>query len=254
MATDTVHLPPATGATGREAIRPQVSYYVYQLPLRIWHWVTALLIGVLGLTGFYIASPPQSVQGDTSVLFNMGQLREWHFIAAWLLIIGMLGRTYWAVVGGPHARQIYYLPIWKKAWWLELIKALKWYLFIGKEGRWVEHNPLARSAMFGMFILGSLFMALTGLGLYSEQLGQNSWVSKAFGWTISFAGSSMTLRTWHHVGMYVLVLFIIAHIYAAVRDDIMGRVSSISSMISGWRTFRDFQDGDGDHPPKDAGK
>jgi Ni/Fe-hydrogenase 1 B-type cytochrome subunit len=29
------------------------------------------------------------------------------------------------------------------------------------------------------------------------------------------------------------------HIYAAIRDDIMGRVSAISSMVSGWRAFRD---------------
>jgi Ni/Fe-hydrogenase 1 B-type cytochrome subunit len=246
MATETAQLPPARGATGREEVRPQVSYYVYKLPLRLWHWITALLVGVLALTGYFIASPPQSVEGDTSVLFNLGRLREWHFIAAWFLIIGLLGRIYWAIVGGKHARQIFYLPVWKKAWWKELLETVKWYAFIGKEARWLEHNPLARASMFVMFVLGSLFQALSGLALYGEQLGENSWVSKTFGWMISLAGSSMTLRTWHHVGMWVLVLFVVLHIYAAVRDDIMGRVSTISSMVSGWRTFRDFQDGNHD--------
>jgi Ni/Fe-hydrogenase 1 B-type cytochrome subunit len=244
MVTDTAHLPEASGATGREAVRPQISYYVYHLPLRIWHWATVLLVTTLALTGFFIASPPQSVQGDTSVLFKLGQLREWHFIAAWLLIIALLGRVYWAIVGGKHARQIFFIPVWRASWWKELLKAVKWYLFIGKEGRWVEHNPLARASMFLMFVVGTVFMIFSGLALYGEQLGENSWVSKTFGWMIGLAGSSMTLRTWHHVGMYVLVGFTAIHIYAAVRDDIMGRVSTISSMISGWRTFRDFKDGD----------
>ena len=41
------------------------------------------------------------------------------------------------------------------------------------------------------------------------------------------------------MGMWVLVIFIVVHIYAAVREDIMSRQSMISSMISGERQFRD---------------
>jgi Ni/Fe-hydrogenase 1 B-type cytochrome subunit len=39
--------------------------------------------------------------------------------------------------------------------------------------------------------------------------------------------------------MWAMVIFVIVHIYAAVREDIMSRQSIISSMISGWRNFRD---------------
>jgi Ni/Fe-hydrogenase 1 B-type cytochrome subunit len=35
------------------------------------------------------------------------------------------------------------------------------------------------------------------------------------------------------------------HIYAAVREDIMSRQSIVSTMISGWRTFKD------ERPPED---
>jgi len=35
------------------------------------------------------------------------------------------------------------------------------------------------------------------------------------------------------------VLFVIVHIYAAIREDIMGRQSIVSTMISGYRTFKD---------------
>lgn len=247
MATDTVKLPErphdhAMDALGHEPVRPVMSFYVYEWPVRIWHWLTALLIVALALTGYFIASPLPSVSGDPSALFAMGRIREWHFIAAWLLTIGVVFRAYWAVVGGEHARLIYYVPFWSKQWWSEVFIVVKWYLFLGKGEKWVGHNPLARASMFGMFTLGSLAMVVTGFGLYAEQASVDSWLRSAFGWTLTLFGSSMSLRTWHHAGMYLLLAFSAIHLYAAVRDDIMGRVSTISSMISGWRTFRDFHD------------
>jgi Ni/Fe-hydrogenase 1 B-type cytochrome subunit len=233
----------AMDAIGTEPVRRILSFYVYEASVRIWHWATALVVLALCLTGYYIGSPPQTVGGDTSALFRIGQLREWHFIASYFLGIGMLWRGYWAIVGGAHARLIYYIPFWRVQWWKELFSVLRWYLFIDRKAeRWVGHNPLARASMFLMFTLGSTFMVFSGFGLYSEQSGLGSWQDKLFGWTISLAGSSMTLRSWHHWGMYVLVLFSVAHIYAAFRDDLMGRVSTISSMVSGWRTFRDYKE------------
>ena len=228
-------LPPAPHSTAKDALGHE--------PVRLWHWATVIVVLGLCVTGFFIASPLPSLSGDTSEQFQMGTFRELHFIGAYLMGIGFLWRGYWALVGGPHARLIYFVPFWRAAWWAELMSVIRWYLFIDrKPHKWVGHNPLARASMFGLFTLGSTFMLFSGFGLYSEQTGLGSWQDKLFGWTLALAGSSMTLRTWHHVGMYVLVLFTIAHIYAAVRDDIMGRVSTISSMVNGWRTFRDYED------------
>ena len=38
--------------------------YVYDAAVRIWHWVTALCIVALAVTGYFIASPPPSVGGE----------------------------------------------------------------------------------------------------------------------------------------------------------------------------------------------
>lgn len=237
------HHATAKDAEGSEPIRHVVSFYIYSAPVRLWHWATAILIFALALTGFFIASPPHSVDGDTSSLFVMGHLREWHFIAGWLFAIGMVWRTYFAIVGGKHARLIYFVPFWSLTWWKEVMSVVKYYLFLDRSThKWVGHNPLARVSMWLMFTLGSAFMGLTGFAMYGEQQGMNSWEFKAFGWMFSLAGSSMAVRSWHHWGMYLLLLFIIIHVYFAVRDDIMGRVSTISSMVNGWRTFRDFKD------------
>ena len=34
--------------------------YVWKLPVRIWHWVNALCMVVLAVTGYFIGSPPPS--------------------------------------------------------------------------------------------------------------------------------------------------------------------------------------------------
>ena len=93
--------------------------------------------------------------------------------------------------------------------------------------------------MFVGYFLVSIFMLVTGFALYGEGLQTGSWADKMFGWVIPLLGQSQGVHTWHHLGMWALVLFVIVHIYAAIREDIMGRQSIVSTMISGYRTFKD---------------
>jgi Ni/Fe-hydrogenase 1 B-type cytochrome subunit len=74
------------------------SVYVYEAPVRLWHWVNALSITVLCLTGYFIGSPLPSMPGEASDHFLMGYIRFVHFSAGYILAIGLLGRTYWALV------------------------------------------------------------------------------------------------------------------------------------------------------------
>jgi len=39
--------------------------------------------------------------------------------------------------------------------------------------------------------------------------------------------------------MWWILVFVVMHVYIAFREDVMSRQSSVSTMISGWRTFRD---------------
>jgi Ni/Fe-hydrogenase 1 B-type cytochrome subunit len=39
--------------------------------------------------------------------------------------------------------------------------------------------------------------------------------------------------------MWAILCFIIVHVYAAVREEILGRSSMVSTMVSGHRTFKD---------------
>ena len=82
-------------------------------------------------------------------------------------------------------------------------------------------------------------MIVTGFALYAEGAGQGSFYDTLFGWALGLVGNSQRLHTLHHLGMWLIVIFTIIHIYAAVREDIMSRQSMISTIVSGWRTFKD---------------
>ena len=221
--------------------RRQTSVYVYEAPVRIWHWVNAAAITVLCVTGYLIASPLPSMQiGEATDQFVMGYIRFAHFAAAMILTVGFLGRAYWAVVGNHHARQLFTLPLLKRHWWAEVWFEIKWYLFLErKPKKYVGHNPLAQLAMFMFITLGVSFMIVTGFALYGEGLGAGSWADRMFGWVIPLLGGSQTVHSLHHLGMWWIVIFMIVHIYVAIREDILSRQSIVSTMISGHRTFKD---------------
>ncbi|MCG6868165.1 MAG: Ni/Fe-hydrogenase, b-type cytochrome subunit [Gammaproteobacteria bacterium] len=214
--------------------------YVFEAPVRVWHWVQALSIVVLAATGYLIANPLPSVGGEASDHFMMGNIRMIHFIAAYVFAIGFAVRIYWAFVGNSYSREIFYLPFWRIAWWRELVHELKSYLFLTSEIHKIPgHNPLAQTAMFLLNTLLGLFMIFTGFALYSEGLGQGSWADRLFGWVIPLLGGSESVHNLHDLGMWLMITFVIIHVYMAMRADVITRQSSVSTMIGGWRLFKD---------------
>lgn len=217
------------------------SVYVYEAPVRLWHWINALSIVVLGVTGYFIGSPLPTMPGEASSNYLMGYIRFAHFAAGYVFAVGLLGRLYWAVVGNHHARELFTLPVFSGAYWREVLTMLKWYAFlIPRPSRYVGHNPLARAAMFFGFFFLTLFMIVTGFALYGEGTQAGSWSHTLFtSWVIPLFGQSQDVHTWHHLGLWGMLIFITLHVYAAIREDIMGRQSIVSTMISGHRTFKD---------------
>lgn len=242
MATPTTNIPAHDVAPEDLAtVSRQTSIYVYEAPVRMWHWINAAAIVVLCLTGYFIGSPPPSMQiGEATEQFVFGYIRFAHFAAGWILTIGFLGRIYWAFVGNHHARQLFYVPFWSAHFWSELWDELRWYLFIAREPKkYVGHNPLAQLAMFFFITLGVSFMIVTGMALYAEGAQEGSLTADLFGWVHGLTWNSQRLHTLHHLGMWWIVIFMIVHIYVAIREDIMSRQSIVSTMISGHRTFKD---------------
>lgn len=233
------HFPGVVDLAGGHVVgRPTI--YVYEAPVRLWHWINAAAIVVLAITGYFIGSPPPAVGGEAYDTFIFGYIRFTHFAAGYVLAVGFLMRIYWGFVGNSHARQIFYVPFWSRTWAKGVLQELRWYMFLEKEPKkYVGHNPLAQIAMFVMFTLFTVFMIISGFALYSEGTGRDSWQGKLFGWVFSIFPNSQDVHTLHHLGMWVIVTFVIVHVYAAIREDIMSRQTMISTMISGERQFRD---------------
>ena len=123
--------------------------YVFEAPVRIWHWLHALSILVLAVTGYLIANPLPSIGGEASEHFLMGNLRMIHFIAGYVFAIGFAVRIYWGFVGNKYSRELLYLPVWRREWWRDLIEEVKYYLFLRRDAPHSDaHNALAQSAMW----------------------------------------------------------------------------------------------------------
>lgn len=234
------------GVTGVDeaavAASPRVhSVYVYEAPVRLWHWINALAIVVLAVTGYFIGSPLPTMPGEASDNYLMGYIRFAHFTAGYVFAIGMLARLYWAVVGNHHARELFTLPILRTAYWKEVFAMLAWYFFLRpRPNQYVGHNPMARLTMVLLFTVTAFFMMATGFALYGEGAQEGHWSHVLFtSWVIPLFGQSQDVHTWHRMGMWALICFVIVHVYAAIREDIMGRQSIVSTMISGHRTFKD---------------
>ena len=223
-----------------EVETPASKIYVYEAPVRIWHWVNALCVVLLCVTGYLIGKPLPSVPGEASFSYAFGYVRLIHFGAGQVLAVALLYRIFWAFLGNHHAHQLFLPPVWSGKWWQEVWHEVRWYAFLEKiPKKYVGHNPLAQLAMFGTFLLPLLLNVFTGFALYAEGAGIESAWYTAFGWVFSIFGDSFTVHTVHRLTMWVIVCFTVVHIYVAVREDIMSRQSLVSTMISGWRYFKD---------------
>ena len=204
--------------------------YVWDVVVRVLHWLHVSSIFVLGLTGYYIGSPFVVIPSETAQTYLMGWVRGVHFIASFVFVIGFLVRAYWAFFGSHYASWRYWIPADKKR--LKLFgEQLKYYLFLKKDRPLVTgHNPVAGLSYTALGIM-ILVQALTGYALYAEPTTSGFW-RVGFGWLLTLFGNQ-TLRLVHHLLMWLFVVFFIVHLYMAILADLEEKDASITSIING---------------------
>lgn len=231
-------------ATSIEALREEQEargpLYIFEVPVRVWHWIHSLAITTLIVTGYLIAEPLASTSGEASDHFLMGNLRLVHFVAAMFFAVGLLVRAYWAIVGNTYSRELFIVPVWRGRWWKRFLHEIKFYAFLTRKmSKNPGHNPLAQLFMWLINVVLGAFMLCTGFALYSQGTGADSWADKLFGWVFVIEPSSQTVRMWHLLGMWLMLLFIIVHLYMVVRAQFMSRQNGASVMVDGWRRYKD---------------
>lgn len=207
--------------------------YVWELPVRIFHWVNATAILILLATGYYIYNPFFSPPGtEANAYFYMGTARFIHLVTAYVFIANLLFRLYWFYAGNTYAK----IRFWRKEWWIGLKDVILFYCFIRKdEPHFTGHNPLAEISYLIMVWGGSAVIILTGLTLQAE-IYTTGILYDMTAWFSGMMSNSVNPRIIHHMVAWVFVLFIVAHLYTSFRYDFISKSGATSSIITGYKS------------------
>lgn len=190
--------------------------YLYSPFLRFWHWLQALLIIVLLLTGFEVH--------DTYSLLGFEQAADLHVQAAWTLLGLWALAWFWHITTGEWKQ---YIP----SPFGRVIAMVRYYglgIFKGEphpfhKDRWHRHNPLQRMAYLSLHVLIGPLVWISGLAYISyaqwDELG------------LSFL-SLEPVAVLHTLGAFLLLTFLVVHLYLALT---MGNqpLGQLKSMITG---------------------
>jgi Ni/Fe-hydrogenase 1 B-type cytochrome subunit len=205
----------------------RVRLYVWQVPVRVTHWVTAGAIVVLSVTGLYIADPFLLPEGGDV----MTTMRTIHIASAFVFLVSGLLRTWYLLAGNRWARWSAFIPTSRRQA-TELFRQAAFYGFIRREiPKVLGHNQLAATAYLVLFAL-LLVEVVTGFaldGLVGSEPGATlfAWLREAVG--------VQTIRLVHHLAMWGILAIALFHIYSCVLVDHIERNGLMSSIFSGYK-------------------
>jgi Ni/Fe-hydrogenase 1 B-type cytochrome subunit len=208
--------------------------YVWQLPVRFYHWINAFAVLALAVTGYLIGAPPALKSGaEASFGYWFGTVRFIHFVAAFVFFFNFLFRIYWGFVGNRYARWDNFIPL-RKEQWRELTEVLRVDILQAKTKplESIGHNTLAGLTYFITF-LAFVIQCATGFGMYAAM--SHSWLPQMFAWVVPLLGGDFATRHFHHVMMWFFVVFSMIHMYLVFYHDYVEGRGVTSSMVGGWK-------------------
>ena len=218
-----------------EAHRPEPAFptervYVWELPVRISHWVIFLSVVVLSFTGYYIHNP--FIVAKSTTTFLMATMRFIHVVAGFVFISAFLLRLYWFFMGNNWSSWRAFVPIHRRQW-RGMGRMVAYYSFLRKDlVHQVGHNALAAVTYLVMFTF-MLIEIITGLTLYTQVRGKWS-LGWLFGWLPSVI-DIQHIRLAHFCIMFAFFAFVIHHVYSAVLVSWEERNGLIESIFTGYK-------------------
>jgi Ni/Fe-hydrogenase 1 B-type cytochrome subunit len=207
--------------------------YVWELPVRLTHWVLFFSILVLSATGYYIANPFLSVPGEAKDHFVMGTVRTVHLYAAIVFTLAVLIRIYWFFAGNKYARLSEFIPLSRRRW-RSLWRTFQYYSFLRHEpDDYAGHNALA-SATYLFIIAIYLLLIATGLALYTVYASISS-PFQVFDFLVPLFDGLQVARLIHHIGMWVVLIFAVVHVYFVFLSSTIEHIGTFDSIFSGFK-------------------
>jgi Ni/Fe-hydrogenase 1 B-type cytochrome subunit len=239
VETPVVATPPI-GVAVNPAAEP-IAYrrvYVWELPVRVFHWLNALCIIVLAATGYLIGNPPALFNASEAYQqYWFGWVRFTHFAAGYVFFFNFLFRIYWSFAGNRYAHWSSYVPYrisQAKELWQVVTTDIFPFRLHGKVS--VGHNYLASFSYFVLFLI-TLLQVITGFALYAGM--SDFFLPQIFTWAIPLFGTDAVVRQWHHLLMWAFIVFTVIHIYLVFYHDAIEGRGTTSSIIGGWKFEKD---------------
>ena len=228
-------------------VRSVTVYYVFTIWTRIFHWLMAGTITVLFATGIYIGNPffigTQGVEPTFAISnwASMSTIRLIHFASAYVLMASFIFRIYGFMI---HKGDRMLPKPWTKLFWTGMLDMGLHYGFMRSAHRPYLRNSMARAGYGGVYAM--IFLeAFTGFAMYG-QINPNSGLAKMFGFANHLFVDEYIVHMIHHYVAWLIMLFVIIHVYMATRADMSEKYGEISAMFSGVKFYDKEPDDIGD--------
>lgn len=198
---------------------------------RILHWVRALCIFALIITGFYLGYP--FLSPDTRFLYAFA--RSWHEMIGFVLIGATLFRIYLFFFSRGCKEERKSLPdsVNISKW----IAILKTYLLLGAHPKQNgAYNPL-QLVTYTLLMILILVMSVSGVVLYMHTYheGLGAVLMPFFKSVEVMFGGLAQVRFIHHCTTWAFVIFIPVHIYMATWNAVRYPGGGLDTIAGGYR-------------------
>ena len=198
------------------------------------HWIRALSIVVLIVTGFYIAVPflTPAVNADPTN-FMQALVRTWHIIFGFVLISVIIFKSYLFIFGRKNSmerkaiKDVLNPMIW--------IKQIGYYLLISKHPKLSGvYNPIQFMAYVTLYAM-VFTLIITGLIMYVHDFhqGLGGFLYDPMKSIEVMMGGLANVRVIHHILTWGIMLFVLGHVYMAIYSAVFGKEGGMDAIFSG---------------------
>jgi thiosulfate reductase cytochrome b subunit len=203
---------------------------LYEKFERFWHWMQALLIITLMITGFEVRGLLHFRRLGFATAVTV------HNYSALLLVVLVAFAIFWHVTTGEWRQ---YVPTRK--FLREMVGFYITGIFKGaphpvKKNRMAKLNPLQRIAYLGFKVLIIPVQVTTGaLYFFYPNLSRMGWPPSSL-WVIAVL---------HVIGAFALVAFLVGHVYLTTTGHTP--LTNLKAMLTGWEDIPDDEYMEEDH-------
>lgn len=220
--------------------------YRHRLPTRIWHWVNAVTVFVMLMSGLMIFNAhPHLYWGQYGANFdqpwlsfrgrpfpgwatipstyNLAAARRWHLAFAWVLVAGLVLFLLVSLWNRHVQRDLAPTPdeVKPKHVWHDIREHARLRFPTGDAA--LRYNILQKFSYVAVIFALLPLMLLTGLAMSPA-------IDAAWPWLLDIFGGRQSARSIHFICAAAILLFIVVHLVMVV---LAGPINEIGSMITG---------------------